>query len=470
MPEHGVFSPSTVRIMNSDGTIREVEAQSITIDSSAASITTNNDEIWATNRGQRMVRWDINPMTFTCDTVTIGRYEPEIPSKRYIQQYNYNPEQFVFHKVNNEEELYLGVELEIDSGGEKEETAEYVYNYMNVNAENIYCKHDGSLNNGFEIVTHPCTIEYHKQLNYEELFKKLIKCGYKSHDVSTCGLHVHMNRNYFGEKKLDQDLNISKLLYLYEKYWDKVELVARRKSNGYAKRFLLEEDDSPLDLYAKSKEANKYGAINLKHKNTVEIRIFKGTLKIDTYFNTLEFVSVMAHIAKETNIYDIQFVTWDKIKSKFSDELNKYIVDREETVKKEDKEKVDEMMNNRSNALSYGRIGRLSDLCTTSFIDTDLSSSEYESARLELQRRSYEELSRSVSQIISVDMTRFGCNAMYNQRVERSEEEQIQIEINELKTKVRRSRNGLEITNLNRQIAQLENKLRRLRLNINMIE
>lgn len=29
--------------------------------------------------------------------------------------------------------------------------------------ERLYCKHDGSLDDGFEMVTHPMTLEYHMQ-------------------------------------------------------------------------------------------------------------------------------------------------------------------------------------------------------------------------------------------------------------------------------------------------------------------
>lgn len=351
---------------------------------------------------------------------------------KYIKNYNYVPKEFVFHKLRNEEELYLGVELEIDCGGENEVNARFVYEYMNsqIKRENVYCKHDGSLRDGFEIVTHPCTIEYHKELAYEGLFKELTKRGYRSHDAATCGLHVHINRDYFGIKKLEQDLNISKLLYLFEKYWDKVELIARRKSNGYARRFLLEEDETPLDLYAKSKEADKYGAINLKHKNTVEIRIFKGTLKVDTFYNTLEFVKVMAQMAKEVDIYEIQFITWDKIKSRFSENLNQYIVEREETVKKEDKEKVSEMISNRR-------------------MDDSLSS----------YLSSYCETLRGRLNLTSVELN------VENQIA--SEEDLIQRQIRDIRTRSRRSRNGLEITNLNRQIADLESELRQLRRSTN---
>lgn len=471
MPDLEFRNGSTITMMQADGTQREVNAQRITISSDAIpQASGSSDTIYATSsNGERLSRWDTisNSMYFSNGVmssagISMNSQTTENPNKRYIQQYNYNPEQFKFHKVDNEEELYLGVELEIDSGGEDETNAQYVNDFMNSATENVYCKHDGSLSRGFEIVTHPCTVEYHKHLQYEELFKELIKKGYRSHDVSTCGLHVHMNRNYFGEKKIEQDLNISKLLYLYEKFWDKVELVARRKSNEYARRFYLEDDESPLDLYVKSKDKGKYGAINLKHKNTIEVRIFKGTLKVDTYYNTLEFVSVMAHIAKETDIYEIQFVTWDKIKSRFSDELNQYIIEREETVKKEDKEKVKEMMNNRASTISSDTFTYCPDGMRGLFTATDMS---YETASSELQRRAYEEIARSSRQMVNINMPSFEYDTTFNQRTERSEEEQIQIEINELKTKVRRSRNGLEITNLNRQIAELENQLRRLRRN-----
>jgi hypothetical protein len=244
----------------------------------------------------------------------------------YIRCYDYNPSKFVFHKVDNEEELYLEIELEVDHGGEKDNIAKQVIDFMNyIVDDNVYCKHDGSLDNGFEIVTHPCTLEYHRQLPYQDLFKYLTDKGYKSHDTTTCGLHIHFNRNFFGKSKLEQDLCISKLLYLFEKNWGKVEKIARRSANRYAVRCNLYDNESPIDLYAKSKDTEKYCAINLEHRDTVEIRIFKGTLKYETFINTLEFVNKMVHIAKDTDIYNIQNVTWDNIVTHFSDELISYI-------------------------------------------------------------------------------------------------------------------------------------------------
>lgn len=357
---------------------------------------------------------------------------------RKIHSYNYIPKEFIFHSVKNEKPLYMGVELEIDKGGESEDVAQNIYKIINKEYENVYCKHDGSLSSGFEIVTHPMTFEYHQTLNYKLLFKTLSDLGYRSHDTTTCGMHVHVNRNYFGSTKLEQDLCISKLLYLLEKFWDKVETVARRKSNSYATRFLLEENDSPLDLYAKSKDSKKYGAVNLQHKDTVEIRIFKGTLNYNTYMNTLEFVRSMVLLAIETDIYNIQFTTWDKITDTFSDNLNQYIFEREEKQKEEDKQRV---INNRES------IG----------LTTDSPSNFYVTSNAYLS-----------SLMNNITSTTFTSDAFETH--EETTEERLIKDINDLKVKIRRSRNGLEITNLRRELAGLERDLRDERYNIRRVK
>ena len=96
----------------------------------------------------------------------------------WIKEYNYVPSEFLFHKCSIEKDatpLYLGVELEVAGGGEDEENAQWINEALGEN--NCYIMHDGSLRNedgevdGLEITTHPCTLEYHKSLNYKEVFE-----------------------------------------------------------------------------------------------------------------------------------------------------------------------------------------------------------------------------------------------------------------------------------------------------------
>ncbi|MEI3506028.1 MAG: hypothetical protein V8Q32_00590, partial [Anaerotignum faecicola] len=56
----------------------------------------------------------------------------------------------------------LHEELEIDEGGGFEANAKELLKLANSEADQfIYCKSDGSLSEGFEIVSHPFTLDYH---------------------------------------------------------------------------------------------------------------------------------------------------------------------------------------------------------------------------------------------------------------------------------------------------------------------
>ena len=81
-----------------------------------------------------------------------------------IKNYSYKPEPIFY----GEGPLFLGVELEIDKGGEDSHNAQTLLDIANADEEKIYCKHDGSLNDGFEIVSHPMSLDYHINNMFQE--------------------------------------------------------------------------------------------------------------------------------------------------------------------------------------------------------------------------------------------------------------------------------------------------------------
>ncbi|WP_291567100.1 MULTISPECIES: amidoligase family protein [unclassified Clostridium] len=253
---------------------------------------------------------------------------------RYIKSYDYKPTKFNFNKtVGDNDNLYLGIELEIDNGGKSEETAKYIQEFLG--EENCYIMSDGSLTNGLEITTHPCSLNYHKQLPYQELFTELIHKGYKSHDTQTCGYHIHVNRDYFSKDPTTQDLCITKVLYLIEKYWDEVVKIARRGSNRFSRRFGIKENESMFELLIKAKGKgnymtnSKYNMLNLDHKDTIEFRLFKGTLKYSTFIATMEFISNLVYICKVASLDNIQNIKFeDIINIKESEFLINYLKER----------------------------------------------------------------------------------------------------------------------------------------------
>ena len=110
---------------------------------------------------------------------------------KMIEDYYYKPEPL----FRGNGPRYFGVELEIDGAGEDDTSAQKVMEIANGNGvENLYCKHDGSLDDGFEMVTHPMTLEYHmKEMPWAKILQEAIRLGYTSHQTSTCGLHVHLS-------------------------------------------------------------------------------------------------------------------------------------------------------------------------------------------------------------------------------------------------------------------------------------
>ena len=118
-------------------------------------------------------------------------YDEECDKCFNIHDYSYKPEP-VFY---GDSRRYFGVELEIDGAGKDDDYAEEFLEIANIQKPHIYIKSDGSLDDGMELVSHPMTLEYHKTImNWEDIFKRAVRLGYRSHQTSTCGLHVYVNR------------------------------------------------------------------------------------------------------------------------------------------------------------------------------------------------------------------------------------------------------------------------------------
>ena len=74
-----------------------------------------------------------------------------------IHDYYYKPTPIFYGDDNR----FFGVELEIDGAGEDSDNAAEILHIANAEQPMAYCKHDGSLDEGFEIVTHPMTLDFH---------------------------------------------------------------------------------------------------------------------------------------------------------------------------------------------------------------------------------------------------------------------------------------------------------------------
>ena len=145
-------------------------------------------------------------------------YNEECSKCHSIHDYGYKPE-LIFY---GDSDRYFGVELEIDGAGKDDDYADELLEIANISDEHIYIKSDGSLDDGMEIVSHPMTLDFHKDFCWEDIMRKAISLGYRSHQTSTCGLHIHVNRDCLGEDRDDQEMVISKILYFTERHWNEL--------------------------------------------------------------------------------------------------------------------------------------------------------------------------------------------------------------------------------------------------------
>lgn len=217
---------------------------------------------------------------------------------------------------------YMGFELEVDRGGESSKKVAQIMPLMNREDKGeifAYCSHDGSIDNGFEIITQPATMEYHNSIKdvYNRTIQKLKSMGYVSHETSTCGLHVHINRDFF---PIDLEPKaLRNLVIMFNKFWNELCVYARRpewRSARYARHLPVEscEIDEYLHCANKSGRHNwHYFALNIANQDTIEFRMFRGTLNVDTILATLQLVNNMAVFASKMSAEDVARMKFDEL-------------------------------------------------------------------------------------------------------------------------------------------------------------
>lgn len=255
-------------------------------------------------------------------------YDEERDKCYHIHDYGYKPEPIFYGDSNR----YFGVELEIDGAGKGDEYAEELLDIANRRDEHIYIKSDGSLDDGMEIVTHPMSLEYHKDFCWEDIMHHAVRLGYRSHQTSTCGLHIHVNRDSLGINREEQDEVISRILYFVEHHWNEMLKFSRRSEyamNRWAARYGYE--NSPKAIMDKAKKNyGRYVAVNLCNYHTIEFRLFRGTLKYNTLIATLELVNRICDIGLSYADDEMSKISWSDFVSEITEpELVQYLKERQ---------------------------------------------------------------------------------------------------------------------------------------------
>lgn len=224
--------------------------------------------------------------------------DSEPSNSEHILDYSVDVVQRLGFAPNPRKEITFGVELEVESEGNRGEAATDLHDAIYADA---ILKHDGSLNSGFEIVTRPAPLAHTKEI-ITKAAKVARDAGCLSFHTQTCGFHVHVARASLS------DLQVGKLLAFIQASENKVALekIAMRNCDRWAKL--------GSNLKVTEKPENRYTALNLENAHTIEFRIFKGNLKAETLCVWLDFVALLVRWAGVVSLQDCYkmkaFCTW----------------------------------------------------------------------------------------------------------------------------------------------------------------
>jgi hypothetical protein len=185
-------------------------------------------------------------------------------------------------KKANLDTLYLGCELEYETTN-RDVARVKVSKAMKGHA---ILKSDGSIRNGFEIVTCPATLDIH----LEEFKKFFDPLPVELLNDSNVGMHVHVSRAPLSV------LTVGKLTEFMNKEENRpfITHIAGRSLNG----FCNQNSNRTISFPLTSRSGERYNTLNLCNKDTIEFRIFSTPLTYADFASKIQFCQALVDYSK----------------------------------------------------------------------------------------------------------------------------------------------------------------------------
>ena len=215
--------------------------------------------------------------------------------------------------------LYLGIELEYEAT-DRDTARVKVGKQL---AGHAIMKSDGSIRNGFEIVTCPATLDIHM----EEFKKFYDNLPGELFAASNTGMHVHVSRkplNMFTIGKMTEFIN-----RLDNK--DFIAYIAGRIDNSYARQDNQRTISYPL--VNRNSGTARYNALNLSPTDTIEFRIFSTPINWEQFASRLEFCQALTDYCQPAQVgtslkhltHHSSFINWMQSHRKDYPELSNHL-------------------------------------------------------------------------------------------------------------------------------------------------
>ena len=254
-----------------------------------------------------------------CDTlVRDGDYdhEDECGSNNLVHDYSYKPDPIFYHTQDEFDNArtvlqdnsavlrkyrkipYLGFELEVECEGDREDYRAGAHEFKD-NEDLIYLKNDGSLNYGFEIVTHPMTLDWAMENFPWDKFSILKNTNFDAWDTSTAGLHVHVSRDGF-----ESESHQARFVHFFMRNEKFLTWLAGRSGSRWAQF----DKQHMVNLRQKLRNragSERYMAVNLQNSGTLEVRIFRASLNPLRVQMALQLVDAVVNYTEKLSVNEM---------------------------------------------------------------------------------------------------------------------------------------------------------------------
>ena len=225
---------------------------------------------------------------------------------------------------------FLGIELETDCNGCFDGAASYLHGLFGEWAD---LKEDSSIGDGgIEIAAQPQTPRFALAgYPWHDALGELSRMGATSHDAGTCGLHVHIDRAFLNAPYMACTLD--RLFQTHKEEWrvfsrrttGQVDTWSKFGTIGYEYGATPRQKREAWDK--EKRRFDRYQVVNLSNSETIEIRLWRGTLREKTFRATIEATAALAYLAhdlSETDAEDVELWSWHSLTLHMINTLKKY--------------------------------------------------------------------------------------------------------------------------------------------------
>jgi len=228
----------------------------------------------------------------------------------YIQAWNYTPALMFHPKLPTDpfKPLYIGMELEMTwQGWQHNENAAIWLRALTEDYGNLlYVKHDSSVSDGFEVVTHPMEPAWARDHFPFHFFGDAIADGASETHDST-GTHIHIDR---GALTTAQMWKLMQVHYKLESFCGKV---GGRGTNASYASWNKSKDIAIANMMKISREKGKafgdmdrYVPVNLQNEQTIELRYMKGGIHPDQINKNIQWVQALYEFTDSISVHDVK--------------------------------------------------------------------------------------------------------------------------------------------------------------------